>query len=384
MLSKEANVRLTQVAAGTPAGELLRRYWQPLCGTAELTPEAPKMRITILSEDVVVYRGEDGTYGCVAEKCTHRGCSLYYGFIEDGAIRCAYHGWKYAADGRVLEQPFEPDGSTYKDRVRQQAYPVEELGGLLFAYMGPQPAPLLPRWDVLVRQDGNRRIVMQDTLRCNWLQAQENTADTIHTYYLHGHMAKVQGRDTDATNFYFRPIVRYEFSYCEWGIDKTCWYAGDPPEEEVRPPLIFPNILRIPAGSEETLHWRVPIDERQTRIFLMWFTPHEPGVMAPPQTAVPVVYLKPDRDASGEHIVETILQQDRMAWETQGEIFDRSEEHLGASDEGIIMFRKLLDEQITVVENGGEPLALVRDPEKNRIIEFASSYNRLEKAGAAG
>ena len=142
--------------------------------------------MTLLSEDLVAYRGEDGSFGCVAERCAHRGCSLYYGFVEGNAIRCAYHGWKFAPDGSCLEQPFEPEGSTYKDRVRQRAYPVQELGGMLFVYMGPLPAPLLPRWDVLVRNDGVRKWQMRPTLRCNWLQAQENTADTVHTYYLHG------------------------------------------------------------------------------------------------------------------------------------------------------------------------------------------------------
>lgn len=379
MLTSEKNVRLTQTGPGTPGGALMRRYWQPLCGTSELTEEAPKKRVMLLGEQLVVYGGAGGGYGCVAERCTHRGCSLYYGFIEDDAIRCPYHGWKFAPTGRVLEQPFEPAGSTFKDRVSQRAYPVEELGGVLFAYMGPDPEnrPLLPRWDVAARTDGTRKLIVQDALRCNWLQTQENTADTIHTYYLHGEMARVLGLATPETDFYFRPIVKYEFAYCEWGIDKRCFYGGDRPEEEVRPPLIFPNILRIPAAGDETLHWRVPIDDRNTRIFILWFTPHRAGGPLPAREGVPVVHLAPDRDANGEHIVNTILQQDRMAWETQGVIFDRTNEHLGASDEGIVMFRKLLDEQIDIVERGEEPMALVRDPEKNRLIVFESSYNSL-------
>ena len=133
MLTREKNARLTQTAAGTPAGELLRRYWQPLCGTAELTTETPKKRVTLLGEQLVVYRGGAGGYGALAERCAHRGCSLYYGFVEEDALRCPYHGWKFAPSGRVLEQPFEPAGSTFKDRVKQRAYPVEELAGVVFA-----------------------------------------------------------------------------------------------------------------------------------------------------------------------------------------------------------------------------------------------------------
>jgi 5,5'-dehydrodivanillate O-demethylase len=191
-------------------------------------------------------------------------------------------------------------------------------------------------------------------------------------------MARVLGLATPETDFYFRPVVKYEFAYCEWGIDKRCVYGGERPEEEIRPPLIFPNILRIPAAGDETLHWRVPIDDENTRIFILWFTPHRGDGPAPVQESVPVVQLPSDRDERGEHIVNTILQQDRMAWETQGAIFDRTAEHLGASDEGIVMFRKLLDEQIAVVERGGEPMALVRDPGQNRLIAFESSYNSLE------
>jgi len=224
MLSKEENERLTQVGPGTPGGELLRRYWQPIAIASELTAEQPKKRVKVLGEELVVFRDAQGNYGCLAEHCAHRGVSLYYGFVEDCGLRCAYHGWKYSTtDGRCLEQPFEPSGSSYKDRVRQRAYPVQKLAGMLFAYMGPAPAPLLPRWDVLVREDGVRKIQTQAPLRCNWLQAQENTADTVHTYYLHGHMMKLQG--INRRGYFYRPIVKYEWGLCAWGITKTCYYS---------------------------------------------------------------------------------------------------------------------------------------------------------------
>src|SRR4051812_36106728 len=246
MLSKEENERLTRVGPGTPAGELLRRYWQPVAIASELTAAAPKQRVKMLDEDLLVFRDEQGDYGCVAEHCAHRGCSLYYGWVEDRGIRCPYHGWKYrTTDGQCLEQPFEPVGSTYKDRIQQRAYPVQQLAGLLFVYMGPAPAPLLPRWDVLVREDGARRIQIRSDLHCNWLQAEENTADTVHTFYLHGHMMKTKGIDDGA--FYSRPIERYEWGLCEWGVPKICHYGDDRPEIEIRPPLLFPNMLRIPT-----------------------------------------------------------------------------------------------------------------------------------------
>src|SRR5437762_670949 len=143
MLTPEQNERLSRVGPGTPGGELLRRYWHPIIPAAELTAEKPKKRIRLLGEDLVIYRGADGSYGCVAEHCAHRGCSLYYGFIEDAALRCPYHGWLWSADGNCLEQPFEPEQSMLKHTVRLAAYQVQRMAGLLFVYMGPAPAPLL-------------------------------------------------------------------------------------------------------------------------------------------------------------------------------------------------------------------------------------------------
>jgi 5,5'-dehydrodivanillate O-demethylase oxygenase subunit len=375
MLSKEENERLTRVGPVTPCGNLLRRYWQPVAIASELTAEKPKQRVKIMGEELVIFRDEQGNYGCVAEHCAHRGVSLYYGFVEDCGIRCAYHGWKYAtADGQCLEQPFEPAGSTYKDRIRQRAYPVQKLAGLLFVYMGPEPAPLLPRWDVLVREDGVRRIEIRTPLDCNWLQAEENTADTTHTYYLHGHMMKTKGiRDG---GYYYRPIERYDWSVCEWGIEKKCYYGGENPEEEIRPPLLFPNLLRIPTQQDETIHWRVPIDDTRTNIITVLFRPSPDGRRVEQPEDPPVTYFDDCLTPDGEYDLTTFYTQDRMAWETQGPLYDRSEEHLGATDRGIVMFRKLLAEQIKIVEDGGDPIALVRDPAKNQIIEFHSSSNR--------
>jgi 5,5'-dehydrodivanillate O-demethylase oxygenase subunit len=377
MLSAEKNARLTQTGPGTPGGELLRRYWQALWPACDFSPENPKKRLTVMGEDLVVYRGDDGRFGCVAEHCNHRGCSLYYGFIENTALRCAYHGWKFERDGRCVEQPFEPEGSTYKDRVRQRAYPVVELGGMLFVYMGPSPAPLMPNWDTLVRRDGIRKIEIRPTLSCNWLQAQENTADTTHTYYLHGRMMQEKGINHPAAEYYHRPIASYEFEYCEWGIEKRIYYGDNGPAEEVRPPLVFPNILRINEGSMESQHWRVPVDDTHTRVLVVWFTPNKTGEDELLQAVVPMEYMPDDLQPDGEYALTTFNSQDRMAWETQGALYDRTQEHLGASDEGIIMLRKLLDEQIAVVEAGGEPMCTLRDPEKNRMISFSHTNNRL-------
>src|SRR5262245_651438 len=154
MLKVTENERLTRVGPGTPMGELLRRYWHPVAATRELTAERPRKRVQVLGEELVLFQAPDGTYGLVGEQCSHRGASLYYGFLEDGCIRCPYHGWLYDQAGRCVETPFEPQQSMLKYGIKHPAYPVQKLGGLLWTYMGPPDRqPLLPRWDVLVRTD---------------------------------------------------------------------------------------------------------------------------------------------------------------------------------------------------------------------------------------
>jgi 5,5'-dehydrodivanillate O-demethylase oxygenase subunit len=368
------NERLTRVGPGTSGGELLRRFWQPLCPAAEITDANPKKRVRILGESLLVFQDAQGRLACVEEFCKHRGASLYYGLIEECGLRCCYHGWLYDVNGQCTEMPFEPSNSRFKDEIRLKSYPVRKLGGLLFTYMGPDPekAPLLPRWDVLVREDGKRSIQVFPTHRCNWVQIQENTADSTHTFYLHGVMDKVLKTNHPFAAYYRRPIVRTEFKPCEWGLDKVIEYGGAVPEVEIRPPLIFPNILRIPNGPNEVMHWRVPIDDASTRIIFVSFTPSRDGSAHTPEDAdVPFTYLPEMKTPDGEYKLDSFFSQDQMAMETQGAIYDRTQENLGVSDRGIVLYRRMLTEQIKRVEDGLEPtVGVVRDPERNRMIDF--------------
>jgi 5,5'-dehydrodivanillate O-demethylase len=367
------NERLTRVGPGTPGGELLRRFWQPLCPAGEITEANPKKRVRILGEDLVVFRDTQGRFACVEEHCKHRGASLYYGLVEEDGLRCIYHGWKYDVKGQCTEMPFEPN-SKFKNEIRLTSYPVRLLGGLLFVYMGPNPdqAPLLPRWDVLVREDGNRAIRMFPTHHCNWVQIQENTADSTHTFYLHGVMDKVNKLNHPFAAYYRRPILRTEFKPCEWGLDKVVEYGGEVPEVEIRPPLIFPNILRIPNGPTEVMHWRVPIDDVSTRIVFIAFTPGgAKGKRMSESDDVPYVYDPEMKTPDGEFALDSFFSQDQMAMETQGAIYDRTQENLGISDRGIVLYRRMLLEQIKRVEDGLEPsVGVVRDAQRNRMIDF--------------
>jgi len=199
MLNREQNEYLTRVGPGTPGGALMRRYWHPIHTTAELR-EKPVTKVRILCEDLTLFRDRSGKLGLVQERCPHRQTSLSAGIPEPEGIRCCYHGWLFDAEGKCLEQPLEPQDSQYKDKIRIKAYPVQEMGGLVWAYLGPEPVPLLPRWDLFVRQRGFRQIIGH-RLPCNWLQVMENRSDLGHAVYLHGrlfqHALERQGRLID-------------------------------------------------------------------------------------------------------------------------------------------------------------------------------------------
>lgn len=373
MLSAADNELLTRVGPGTPCGDILRRYWQPACYASDLAGEQRIRRVKIMGEELVVFRSGDGAYGCLAEHCAHRGVSLYYGFVEECGIRCPYHGWKYDNKGACVDTPFEPNPA-FKRSVTQKSYPVQELGGILFIYMGPQPAPLLPRWDVLVWEDGHRSLGSgthwsQEILDCNWLQAQENTADIVHTYFLHGHVLYSRGVRGLHVDYFHRPYLRYGFQEFEWGMLKSWEYAsgGSPlgAEKAGGSPLVFPNMLRVLEHPWHAIHWRVPIDDTHTRIIWAGFLPSRNG-----EPQEPSYFTAPQRLPGGEYTMDTFPAQDKMAWETQGEIADRTAEHLGASDRGITIFRRMLREQIARVRRGEDPIALVRDAERNQIIEL--------------
>ena len=177
MLTAEENELLTRIGPGTPMGEVLRRYWHPV-GCSEWVTKKPQ-RIKVLGEELVLYRGERGRTALMQLRCAHRSVALDYGRVEGDCIRCPYHGWLYDATGQCLEQPAEPAGSRYKEEIRIAAYPTQEMGGLVFAYMGPEPAPLLPLYDLLRLEDG-ARMIQVGNVNANWVNHVENIVDISH------------------------------------------------------------------------------------------------------------------------------------------------------------------------------------------------------------
>jgi 5,5'-dehydrodivanillate O-demethylase len=387
MLSLEENELLTRIGPGTAAGQLLRRYWHVVGAATEISPAKSKKRVRILGEDLVLFQNQTGNYGLVAERCSHRGASLYYGFVEADGIRCPYHGWKYDGAGKCLEQPFENPEGGFREKIFHPAYPVEKCAGLLFAYMGPEKKkPILPRWDVLVRQDGVRKIEVCELLRCNWLQAMENSVDPTHTYYLHSHTLKLKGAK-DFVPFHYQGLSKIEFELVlnpGWaGIQKQRIFAGNEVPPEAPHPLIFPNILFVPVRTGYALHFRTPIDDLNTQVYQFRFSPAKDGKLVEQPEDTPIEYVS-TKNENGEFHMDHFASQDHMAWETQGPIADRAKEHLGETDRGIIIFRKLLREQIQAVQNGQDPVGVNFDQAKDEVIQLIQEgYTAFTHAQAA-
>jgi 5,5'-dehydrodivanillate O-demethylase len=365
MLSEEQNRILTEVGPGTPMGELLRRYWMPIASVAELH-DTPVKPVRLMGEDLVLYRDGSGTYGLLDRHCAHRRADLSYGMVERCGLRCNYHGWLYGEDGQCLAQPFEevahPE-APYKDRIRLTAYPVEARAGLLWTYLGPAPAPLVPTWEPFTWKNGFVQIVFSE-VPCNWLQCQENSIDPVHFEWLHGNWSRalrgLAGSPSPAH-------LRIAFDEFEWGFVYRRVLEGQAETSElwsVGRTCLWPNGL-FTGGHFE---WRVPIDDANT-LSVGWFFDRVPNEMEPfDQGRIPS-WVSPIKDPlTGRWVTSHIMNQDFVAWVGQGAVADRTLEHLGESDRGIAMMRRKLLAEVEVVRRGGEPKAVVRDAEANRCI----------------
>ncbi len=366
MTTKEQNERLTCVGLGTPMGKLLRCYWQPV-GTALELEREPVQKIRLLGENLTLYRSEAGEYGLIGERCPHRCLSMEYGIPDPRGLRCAYHGWLFDAKGHCLEQPFEDRTlaeNRYRDKVRIKAYPVQELGGLIFAYLGPEPVPLVPRWDVLVREDVDT-VVEIHRLPCNWLQCMENAADPVHFEFLHAAFGNYQlKRLGRPPAMQAARHIKIEFDRFPYGIMKRRLLEGETPDVDdwtTGHPLLFPNILAVGSASAPTLQFRVPVDDAHTVQFAYRTSVRKPGA-APRAMAVKHTSLF---NEDGRIVADNIPAQDMVGWVGQGPISDRTQEHLATSDKGVLLYRRMLVEQMERVERGEEPMAVIRDRSEN-------------------
>lgn len=379
MFTQEENDRLTRVGAGTPMGDLMRRWWHPIAGVSELL-KRPTKAVRLLGEDLVLYRTPRGKFGLIEQRCLHRSMDMLYGLPEDEGIRCAYHGWVYDFAGQCIEQPAEPPGSVFKDKVQMKSYPAEELGDLVWAYLGPKPVPLLPRWDMLVWENVTR-VISACVLPCNWLQAAENALDQTHVEWLHGYYgsyaAHLDGRPWQESDQGHH--LRLGYDRFDYGIIKrriTSNTTGEDDEHwSMGHPLVLPAMLRQGYDNRHTFLIRVPIDDEHT-----WHIRYEAWVPEPDATVQhrgvtelkEIEILGPD----GRIIDDTNPAQDILAWIGQGPISDRTRERLGVGDVGVIMFRRLLEEQLQLVKDGGDPMCVFRDPKRNQCVVLPQERTR--------
>lgn len=391
MTTSQENERLTRVGRGTPMGDLLRRYWHPISTILDLERD-PVRRVRLMGENLTLFRSANGELGLIGERCPHRGVDLQYGIPEEKGLRCPYHGWTFDKRGRCLEMPFDERLSTNqsgRERVGIDAYPVEELGGLVFAYLGPQPVPLLPRWDVLVRDDLDRAVQIH-VLPCNWLQCMDNSADPVHFEFLHGMLGnyalKKQGKPPAMKVTRHLKIAFDRFKY---GMMKRRLLEGESEESDdwkIGHPLLFPNILAQGAANAPNLQIRTPIDDTHTLHFGYRTRQRKPEAAPKPFT----VLHEELEIREGKIVADNIAAQDMMAWIAQGPISDRAREHLSAGDTGVVLYRRMLMEAMDAVARGEDPIGVIRDPAENEpsislhreeetLKAFDSKYLRLHE-----
>jgi 5,5'-dehydrodivanillate O-demethylase oxygenase subunit len=368
MRTVEENIRMTQTGKGTPMGELLRRYWHPIAAVTEFEEQSIK-QVRLMGEDLVLYKDRSGTYGLLALHCPHRRADLSYGFVEECGLRCNYHGWAFDEKGNCIAQPFEDiisDTTRFRDSIKQPAYPVEEKAGLLFAYLGPLPAPLLPNWESFGWENGFAQIVLAP-LECNWLQAAENNIDPVHFEWLHNNWSKVQ---VGQTGPYAPRHLKIDFDVWEYGFGykRILENSTEADVGWAMPRLaLLPNIF-VPGGTH--FEYRVPVDDTHT-LSLVWAWQPVPRERQPyVQERIPHWQAKITDPVTGRWISTHVINQDTIAWVGQGALTDRENEHLGRSDAGIAMFRNQLKADMEAVERGEDPKGVIRDPAKNVCIRW--------------
>ena len=364
-MNESENRIFTSTGAGTPMGDLMRRYWHPIAAVTQMD-EVDTKAMRLMGEDLVLYKDLSGGYGLVERKCAHRRADLSYGFVEEHGIRCNYHGWLYDASGRCTEQPFEETANpntAHKDRIRIKSYKVGAHAGLLWAYMGPEPAPLVPNWEPFTWKNGFVQIVISE-VPCNWFQCQENSIDPVHFEWMHDNWGlRLKGKLGETAPRH----LKIDFEESDYGIQyKRVREGGDEkhPLWIVGRVCLWPNTLFTGNHFE----WRVPIDD-ETTLSVGWFFSRVPKDREPYVQGPIPSWTSPVRDEkTGRWITSHIMNQDFVAWVGQGTVADRTQEHLGLSDRGIVMMRRRFLSDLEVIAKGGDPKAIVRDPKVNECV----------------
>jgi phthalate 4,5-dioxygenase len=389
MLSAEQNDLITRTGPGTAAGRLMRCYWQPAALVDELAGNRPVKPVRLLGESLVAFRDGEGRYGLIARSCPHRGTDLAFGRLEHAGLRCSFHGWLFDVAGQCLETPAEPEGSRLCANIRQQAYPVVEKSGILFAYMGEGEPPAFPHLDCFTAP-ATHTFAFKGRIDCNWLQSLEVGIDPAHTSFLHrffhdeepeqGYGKLFRDRSIDSDMPMTRimrefPRPRIEVEPTGFGMRVFTLRRISDANTHVRVTnLLFPHAFTIPMSSEMTItQWHVPIDDERHYWYAIFTSFGAPVNKEEMRRQRLELYELPDyvprKNRSNdygfdpheqEHATFTgmgtdINVHDQWACESMGAIADRSREHLGQSDKAITAYRRLLRSAIEAAGNGGKP-----------------------------
>lgn len=401
MLTAEHNELITRVGSGTGCGKLLRRYWQPVALIEELPAKRPVKAVRLLGQDFVVFRDEAGRYGMLDRSCPHRAADLAFGRLDDGGIRCLFHGWLFDVTGQCLETPAEPSGSTFCQRIKHKSYPVVARNGILFAYLGEGSPPAMPSFDCFIAPD-EYTFAFKGLMECNWLQALEVGIDPAHASYLHrfekdeevGQSYGRQFRGASAGSEIaitrvMRESIRPEIQIrkTEYGMQLTALRRLNEEKTHVRiTNLVFPQAFVIPMSAEMTIsQWHVPIDDTSCywyAIFTSFGSPVDKETMRRQRLELyELPAYRPRRNKSNdygynvdEQLTETytgmghdINVHDNWAVESQGPIQDRTREHLGSTDKAIVLYRRLLLDAIQKTPLGA-PAPMIIDEAAARSI----------------
>lgn len=398
MLSQADNEFLTRGGTGTPMGALLRRYWMPALLSEELPErDGGQKRIKILGEELLAFRNTEGRVGIVEPHCPHRGADLYYGRNEECGLRCSYHGWKFDIEGNCVDLPTSPPESAYKDTIKLLAYPVREWGGLVWVYMGPREnMPELPQLE-LGLVPSSHRYVSKKWQDCNWVQSLEGAIDTAHFSFLH----KVPTQDETARLEVFRstsaigagqelqdrirwvmddPRPKFAISGHDTGLTIGAARKTDSADLYWRiSQFLMPNHALVPVAFPGDVYhgqcW-VPVDDTSCWIYTYSWLPDRPFSNSEREkytsglslhAAVDANYV-PLRNRHNDYMMDRALQktlsftgiagvsdQDAAIQDSQGVIQDRTREHLGPTDIGIVEFRKLIMGSARALQKGTAP-----------------------------
>lgn len=358
------DLELTSTDPGTPMGELMRRHWQAVCLSEELT-DVPKA-IRILGEDLVAFRDKSGDVGVMHRHCAHRGASLEFGIVSEHGIRCCYHGWHYGIDGTLLDAPCERDATRLRQTVSQGAYPALERDGLVFAYMGPpEEKPPFPNFDTFTHPKGTRMVPFSNVYPCNWLQVYENIMDHMHTAVLHNKMVAegVDAATADGVSlegFGDMPVMQWEATRNGNGIVFIA--TRRLPEDKVWvriTEMILPNFLQIgsllPTAARERhstagcTRWSVPVDDRNMIIFGYRHFNAEvdpDGLGDESECGVDKIDFLVGQTGGRSYEVAQRAPGDWEAICSQRPIAVHAKEHPAGSDVGVYLLRKLLRELV--------------------------------------